>query len=216
MANKAPTCQPPSRIKTWDRNACSDGRSNPTKCGWRHHVLYMSGFGDLADVRVIIIEGHIHTGLCLASHAGPYNVAMSRPNANGRIPSFYSGGLAVMTNKSPTCQPPSRIKTWKRNMCSDGRSNQTKSGSGHHSLCISGFGVVAGARVIIAGQCEGHSMVSVLPIMMAHTTIQRGHVKTQRQCANSRFLFGRVGGHDDQVSNLPTTLPNKNLGTQHV
>ena len=83
-------------------------------------------------------------------------------------------------------------------MCSDGRSNQTKCGSGHHSLCISGFGVVAGARVIIAGQCEGHSMVSVLPIMMAHTTIQRGHVKTQRQWANSRFLFGRVGGHDDQ------------------
>ena len=97
MTKKSPTCQPPSRIKTWDRNICSDGRSNPTKCGWRHHLLYISGFGDLADARVIIIiiEGHIHTGLCLASHAGPYNVAMSRPNANGRIPSFYSGGLAA-------------------------------------------------------------------------------------------------------------------------
>ena len=95
MTNKSTTCQPPSRIKTWDRNICSDGRSNPTKCGWRHHLLYISGFGDLADARVIIIEGHIHTGLCLAIHAGPYNVAMSRPNANVRIPSFYSGGLAV-------------------------------------------------------------------------------------------------------------------------
>ena len=73
-----------------------------------------------------------------------------------------------------------------------------------------------GARVIIAGQCEGHSMVSVLPIMMAHTTIQRGHVKTQRQWANPKFLFGRVGGHDEQVSTLPTTLPNKNLGSQHM
>ena len=59
-------------------------------------------------------------------------------------------------------------------------------------------------------------MVSVLPIMMAHATIQRGHAKTQRQWANSGILFGRVDGHDDQVSNLPTTLPNKNLETQHV
>ena len=93
ITEKSPTCQPPSRIKTWDRNICSDGRSNPTKCGWRHHLLYISGFGDKADARVIIIaglsEGQIHTGLCLASHAGPYNVAMSRPNANGRIPSFF-------------------------------------------------------------------------------------------------------------------------------
>ena len=45
-----------------------------------------------------------------------------------------------------------------------------------------------GLRVIIAGQCEGHTRVSVLSIMMAHTTIQRGHVKTQRQWANSKFL----------------------------
>ena len=128
MTNKSPTCQPPSRIKTWDRNICSDGRSNPAKCGRRHHLLHISGFGDLADARVIIIagpcQGQVHRGLCLASHAGPYNVAMSRPNANGRIPGFSSGGLsvmtsksptcqplAVMTNKSPHCQPPSRIKT---------------------------------------------------------------------------------------------------------
>ena len=100
--------------------------------------------------------------------------------------------------KSPTCQPPSRIKTWKRNICSDDRPNQIECGWIHHLLYINGFGDVAGARVIIAGQCEGHTRVSVLPIMMAHTTIQPGHVKTQRQWANSRFLFGRVGGHDDQ------------------
>ena len=72
--------------------------------------------------------------------------------------------------KSPTCQPPSRIKTWKRNICSDGRSNQIECGWIHHLLYINGFGDVAGARVIIAGQCEGHMQVSVLPIMMAHTT----------------------------------------------
>ena len=112
--------QPPSRIKTWDRNICSDGRSNPTKCGWRHHLLYISGFGDKADARVIIIaglcEGQKHTSLCLASHDGPYNVAMSRPN----------------------------------------------------------------------------------------------------EWANPKFLSGRVGGHDEQVSNMPTTLPNKNLGSQHM
>ena len=72
--------------------------------------------------------------------------------------------------KSPTCQPPSRIKTWKRNICSDGRSNQIECGWIHHLLYINGFGDVAGARVIIAGLCEGHIQVSVLPIMMAHTT----------------------------------------------
>ena len=171
MTNKSPTCQPPSRIKTWDRNICSDGRSNPTKCGWRHHLLYISGFGDLADARVIIIiiaglcEGHLHTGLCLASHAGPYNVAMSRPNANGRIPGFYSGGLAVMmindqeVSNMPTTLP--NEKTCKRNTCSDGRSNQIECGWIHYLLYINGFGDVAGARVIIAGQCEGHRMVSV-------------------------------------------------------
>ena len=136
-------------------------------------MLYISGFGDLADARVIIIaglcEGHIHTSLCLASHAGPYNVAMSRPNANGRIPSFYSGGLAVMTNKSPTCQPPSRIKTWDRNICSDGRSNQTECGWRHHLFYMSGLGDVADARVII--MCRTHTHRSlVLPLLMAHTT----------------------------------------------
>ena len=63
--------------------------------------------------------------------------------------------------KSPTCQPPSRIRIGKYNICSDGWLNQTERGWRHHLLCISGFGDVAGARVIIAGQCEGRTHASL-------------------------------------------------------
>ena len=87
-----------------------------------------------------------------------------------------------MMIKCPTCQPPSRIKTWKRNihvaMVGQIRLNA--------EVDIIPCAFVAslksrGLRVIIAGQCEGHTRVSVLPIMMAHTTRTRGRVKAQRQ-----------------------------------
>ena len=89
--------QPPSRIKTWDGNICVEGRPNQIKCVWVHHLLYISGFGDVAgrvSSSLVFVKGHTQVSPLpmLVAHA---QCPGQDPEAQVRIPSFYSGGLAA-------------------------------------------------------------------------------------------------------------------------